>query len=244
MTVTTLMPDAGAPLLLHIGANALLFAHIAGGSVAIAAGYVAVTAKKGRRLHQLAGTTFFIAMLVMTGVAAATAPFLDAKWTNTTAAVFTFYLTVTGWMAIRRRPAEVGRFERVAVLVPLGIIAMAAVLGVVHAGSPRLSGFSTVFAFAAISALAAACDLGMIRQGGLAGPARLARHLWRMGAAFFVATGSFFIGQQRQFPEAWQGSPIWLIPAFAPLGFLAFWMVRVRLLPALRQRARTRPAAA
>ncbi len=241
MTVTTLMPDAGAPLLLHIGANALLFAHIAGGSVAIAAGYVAVTAKKGRRLHQVAGTTFFLAMLTMTGVAAVTAPFLDAKWTNTTAAVFTFYLTVTGWAAIRRRPGEVGRFERVAVAIPLGIIAMAAVLGVIYAGSPRLSGFSTVFGFAVICALAAAGDLGMIRRGGLIGPARIARHLWRMGAAFFVAAGSFFLGQQRQFPEAWQGHPIWLIPALTPLAFLAFWMIRVRVIPALRAR---RPRAA
>ncbi len=238
MTVTTLMPDAGAPLLLHIGANALLFAHIAGGSVAIAAGYVAVTAKKGGRLHRVAGTTFFLAMLTMTGVAALTAPFIDSKWTNTTAAVFTFYLTVTGWAAIRRRPGEVGRFERVAVAIPLGIIAMAAVLGVLYAGTSRLGGFSTVFLFAGLSTLAATCDLSVIRRGGLAGPARTARHLWRMGLAFFVATGSFFMGQQRQFPEAWQGHPIWLIPAFAPLAFLAFWMVRVRLLPWLRSRRR------
>lgn len=238
MTVTTLMPDAGAPLLLHIGANALLFAHIAGGSVAIAAGYVAVTAKKGRRLHQLAGTTFFIAMLTMAGVAAVTAPFLDAKWTNTTAAVFALYLTTTGWAAVRRPAGEVGRFERIAVAVPLGIIAMAAALAIAYAGSPRIGAFSTVFAFAAFCTLAAACDIAMIRQGGLRGPARTARHLWRMGAAFFVATGSFFLGQQRQFPEAWQGQPIWLVPALTPLAILAFWMVKVRLIPALRQRRR------
>lgn len=236
--MTTLMPAADAPLILRAGANALLFAHIAGGSAAIVAGYAAVVVKKGGKAHAIAGNTFFAAMLTMTGVAMVTAPFLEAAWTNTTAAIFTMYLVGTAWMAVKRRPGEVGRFERWVVAVPTGIILMALTQAVLQAGTPRMAGFTTVFAFGAICTLAAACDLSMIRRGGLAGPARTARHLWRMCASFFVATGSFFFGQAQVLPEAWRGSLPIAAVGLAPLGFLAFWMVRVRVLPALRRSRR------
>ena len=242
--MNTLMPDAGAPLLLHIGANALLFAHIAGGSIAIAAGYVAVTVKKGQKLHRAWGNAFFLAMVVMTGVAAVTAPFLEAAWTNTTAAIFTMYLVATGWLAVKRPAGQVGRLERLVMAVPAGIIVVALAQAVANAGTPRMAGFATVFAFAAVCALAIACDLGVIRKGGLVGPPRMARHLWRTCAAFFVATGSFFFGQADTLPEAWRGSPPIVVLGVTPLVVLAFWMVRVRVLPALRRRMRNRAAVA
>ena len=46
--------------------------------------------------------------------------------------------------------------------------------------------------------------------------------------AFFIATGSFFLGQQDVLPEAVRGSPLLFVPAFAPFGLMAFWLVRVR----------------
>lgn len=241
--MNNLMPGAGAPLILHVGANALLFAHIAGGSAAILAGYAAVAVRKGGKAHAVAGNAFFAAMLTMTGVAMVTAPFLEAAWTNTTAAVFTMYLVGTAWMAVKRRPGAVGRFERLVVAVPVGIALMALTQAILNAGTPRMAGFTSVFVFGAICVLAAACDLSMVRRGGLVGPARTARHLWRMCASFFVATGSFFFGQAQVLPEAWRGSPPIVILGAAPLGFLVFWMVRVRVLPALRRR-RARPAVA
>jgi hypothetical protein len=231
-----LLPGPDAPLALQIGAGALLFAHIAGGSVGIAAGYAAVAVRKGEKAHRMAGTAFFVGMLTMTGVAMVTAPFLEAAWTNTTAAIFTMYLVGTAWMAVKRRPGEIGRFERFAVAVPIGIALMALAQAVLTAGTPRAGGFSTVFLFGVLSTLAATCDLAMIRRGGLAGMARVTRHLWRMGVSFFVATGSFFLGQQRVMPESWQGSPILLIPALTPLVLLAYWLAKPYATRLLRRR--------
>ena len=44
----------------------------------------------------------------------------------------------------------------------------------------------------ALITLAIVGDLRVIRMGGLKGPRRLARHLWRMCFALFIAAASFF----------------------------------------------------
>src|SRR5438045_1662075 len=77
-------------------------------------------------------------------------------------------------------------------------------------------------------ALAAPADRRVIRSGGLTGPARIRRHLWRMCLAMFVGTGSLFIGQPKVFPEWLRGSPILWLLAFAPLAAMAFWLTRTR----------------
>ena len=229
-------PDA--PLLLRFAADAILFLHIAGGSVGIVSGFVAIAARKGARLHAIAGTTFFVAMLTMATIATAVSPVLDKdRWTNTTAGAFTLYLLATAWVAVRRRPGQVGRFEIVATAIPLGIIVMAACLAAHYVGRPTPEDFATVYVFAGLSALAATCDIVTIRRRGLVGPARIARHLWRMCAALIVATGSFFLGQQKFLPEPIRGTFIPMLPVFAVLALLIFWMVRVRLSRAFRPQA-------
>jgi hypothetical protein len=51
--------------------------------------------------------------------------------------------------------------------------------------------------------------------------------------AFFIATGSFFLGQQDVLPQAVRGSPILFVLAFAPFAVMAFWLVRLRFGKAL-----------
>ncbi|MBU1376395.1 MAG: hypothetical protein KKE02_14385 [Alphaproteobacteria bacterium] len=224
-----LQASPGAPAILHFGAAALLFLHIAGGSVGIVAGYVTIFARRGGWLHRRAGTVFFVAMLFMTVIAAGVAPFLNEdQWTNTTAAVFALYLVTTGWAAARRPAGELGLFERMAVLAPLGIAALGLAMISGLARSYPAEDFASVYIFAAVSALAAVCDLRMIRRGGIRGPGRIARHLWRMGAALFVATGSFFFGQQAFLPAPIRESVLPAVLGLAPLVLMAFWLVRTR----------------
>ena len=236
-----LVASPEAPLLIRSAATTILVLHIAGGTAGIASGFTAILARKGGRLHRTAGTVFFVAMLTMTVIAATVSPLLsENQWTNTTAGVFTLYLVITGWLAIRRRPGEVGRIETFAVIAPLGIAGMAVTLAILNTGKPGAGDFATVYAIAAVATLAAVCDLRMIRCGGIVGPARIARHLWRLTTALFVATGSFFMGQQKFLPEAIRGTIVPVIPVIAVLVLLAFWMMRTRLRwPTLR-----RPAAA
>jgi hypothetical protein len=178
----------------------------------------------------VAGTVFFVALLTMSGIATIVAPMLDAdQWVNTTMAVFTFYLTATAWATVQRRAGEVGRFERAAAVVPVGVVVVGLWLAWVAVQAGSAGANAPVFPFAVIAALAAVCDVRMIRRGGVSGPPRVARHLWRMTLALFVATGSFFLGQQKFLPEAMQGTFIPAVPVLGVVVLLAFWMLRVRL---------------
>jgi peptidoglycan/LPS O-acetylase OafA/YrhL len=157
------------------------------------------------------------------------APFLDeAQWTNTLAAVFTLYLVLTGWQAARRRDGQVGRLERWMVFMPVGVLAAiaAATLMGVGKGDPT---FGAIYGFAAFSLVALAGDLNLLRQGGLKGPSRTARHIWRISLALFVAAGSYFLGQPKFVPQILKDTGLNFVPPLAVLALLVFWLVRVRL---------------
>ncbi len=224
--------DPSAPLWLRALADTALGLHIGGASVGLVSGAVAVVAPKGGDLHRKAGSVFFVSMLTMAGIGAVVAPILPDIG-STIAGVFTVYLVTTGWAAVRRPAGFVGLFEIGAFLLAViaaltglafGLAAAGAPSGVID-GEPAMPGF----VLAALASLAAATDLKVILRGGVDGNARIARHLWRMCASFLIATISFFLGQQRVMPAFLHGSPWLLIPAFAPLVVMLFWLVRIRM---------------
>jgi hypothetical protein len=86
-----------------------------------------------------------------------------------------------------------------------------------------------LFALGGICLLAGLLDLKFIFRGKLSARQGVSRHVWRMCFAFFVATGSFFLGQQKIMPQAVRGSPILFVLAFAPIAPMVFWLVRVWL---------------
>ena len=99
--------------------------------------------------------------------------------------------------------------------------------------------------FAGLFVLAGLGDLRAVLRKRLTPAQRIARHLWRMCFAFFIATGSFFLGQQDVLPASVQGSPILFVLAFAPFAVMAFWLVRLRFAKGLRRLAlRVTPPAA
>lgn len=234
----TLQIGAESPWLVHAGAAIILYAHIAGGTVGIVAGAAALSVRKGRRLHAIAGNTFFVAMMVMAGIGALVAPFLisaqgDPKRFDSIIAFFTCYLVATSWVTIQRKAGTVGTFEKVAFAFAALLAGVAIFFGAKAAGDPDglVGGFPAqgYFVFGGLIALAAALDLKTILNGGVSGVPRIARHLWRMCLALFVATASFFFGQQDELPQAMRDSPLLLlILGFAPLVLMVFWLVRIR----------------
>lgn len=224
-----LSPDA--PALLRAAADTALFLHIGGGTVGMLAGTVAMVARKGERLHRFAGNVFFAAMLCMAGVGAIVSPLLPSA-PNTVAAILALYLIATAWLAAKRPDGPIGWQERILFLFPVGAIVAGIYFIIVAANSP--SGTiddappQAFYMFLVFGFLAAGSDLKVILRGSIAGAARIARHLWRMSTAFFLATGSFFLGQQEIMPGVVRGSTVLLVLAFAPLALLAFWMIRVR----------------
>nr|MEA2796969.1 hypothetical protein [Phenylobacterium sp.] len=223
-----LSPDA--PLLIRAVAATGLVLHIGGASVGMASGAVALIAPKGERLHRAAGNVFFVAMLTMSAVAAIVAPLLPDR-ISAVMGLLTFYLTATAWAVVRRPPGQVGRFEAgaglAALVIAAAFVALAVIGGRMPGGMLDDEPSQLGYVFAIVALIAAASDFRMIRRGGLSGAPRIARHLWRMCLALFIAWGSF-AGQPRAQPEALRGSPYLFLPALAVLALMVFWLVRTR----------------
>ena len=202
-----------------------MWVHIAGGIIALLAGTVAVVARKGGALHARAGTWFFGSMLVLGVTASILEPFRTPPG-SPIGGIMVCYFVATSWVAARRRDGTTGRFEIVACAAALGMAGLMFWSGVNGATTP--SGPGPVFALATICLLAGLLDLNAILRRKLTPKQRISRHLWRMCFAFFIATGSFFLGQQDALPAAVRGSPILFVLAFAPFAVMAFWLVRVR----------------
>ena len=236
-----LAPDA--PLAIRALAGAVLITHIGGASLGIVSGFVALLAAKGRRLHRAAGQVFFVSMLAMSAVGAIVSPMLHDRISGLMGA-FTFYLTLTAWTVVRRPADGLGRVERGAGFAALTIAVAALALGVLGTQQPKglLDGQPSELGFmlALIAGAAALVDFSVVRRAGLSGPPRIARHLWRMCAALFIAAGSA-VGQPKVvalLPKDIQHSALTLFaPALLVLALMVFWLIRVRV----PQRRRARP---
>ncbi|MES2444561.1 MAG: hypothetical protein V4574_17175 [Pseudomonadota bacterium] len=218
--------------------SGLLWVHIAGGLTALACGAVAVTVRKGGRVHALAGTGFFGSMLVL-GV---TAAILEPGRTppgSPLGGIMVCYFVATSWVTARRRDGTTGTFEVVACVAALGTGALMVWSALTGAATTPV-GPGPLLALGGICLLAGLLDLNAVLRARLTPVQRVSRHLWRMCFAFFFATGSFFIGQQGVMPAAVRGSPLLLVLGFAPLALMLFWLARVRL----GKRFRTIPAVA
>jgi cobalamin synthase len=62
----------------------------------------------------------------------------------------------------------------------------------------------------------------------------VARHLWRMCFALFVAALSFFIGQAKVIPKPIRIYPLLALPVPAVLVTMFYWLWRVRFRRSLR----------
>ena len=230
----------GAPLWMHLGAAALLYAHIGGGAVGLASGAVAIAAPKGRRIHRTAGTVFFVSMLITYAIGAGVAPFLDTgQRPNFVAGVMALYLLVTGWQTARGRvEVRAGTANYIGLAFALALVALGASFawmglqsetGTVDGSPPQ-----AFYLFMVVGTFAAAGELHVILRKSLRGAARTARHLWRMCFSMFIASGSLFFGQPQVFPQWFHDTmlPLWL--GFAPIIAMVVWLVLVRLPRRLR----------
>ncbi len=216
----------------------LVFIHICAATVSMLAGFMAIAFRKGSGLHHAAGTVFFGSMLVMSSSAAYLGAFHKPIMINVIAALLTFYLVCTAWVAARRRDGGTGMFDRVALLFVVIVGSGAVIYGFDVAQSPRgmRNGMPAAiyFMFGTVALLFAASDIRMLKRGGVAGMQRIARHLWRMCFALLITTLSFYPGQARQFPRWLRDTNVFFVPHILLIGAMIFWMYRVRVRKRLR----------
>ena len=230
----TLEAAPGDPAWMHLGANTLLWAHIAGGAIGMITGVVALASRKGQRVHRAAGSVFFLAMFVAYAIGAGVAPFLDTgQRPNVVAGILALYLLVSGAMAARRREVNAGAPEVIGLIIALSITAAGVIFMRMGAASPSgtVDGSppQAYFLFTIAGAFAAAGELHVLLRKQLSNTSRIARHLWRMCFSLFIASGSFFLGQQQVFPETLRDSVLLYAVALSPLPVMLFWLGKVRI---------------
>ena len=201
--------------------------HILAGGLAIVFGFIAMFAAKGGTVHRQLGLYFVYAMVVMALGGALMALKPEGSPTNVVAGLATFYFVTTALMTVRR-DHRLGPIDTFAAVAAVAIC----ILGIRAGMSGR--GESPSFVFAVIIFLAAVGDVRMIRAGGVRGPKRITRHLWRMCVAMVVASGSFFLGPPGRVPDIINIKALLPLPVILPLLVMAFWMWRLRVKKSLR----------
>jgi hypothetical protein len=201
--------------------------HVIGGAIGLVSGLLALFAFKGAGLHRKSGTVFAGAMLVMSISGAVIAVGRPAALMNIPAGLVTAYLVITSLLTVRPRSPWLRRAERGAMLAAFALALGSIVAALVSAGRGSNGFVFPLLLFAGLALSAGIGDRRMINAGGLQGPPRLKRHLWRMCTALFIAAGSFFLGPAGRIPEPLRLPPFRLIPLLV-LAVMVYWLWRLR----------------
>ncbi|HTA25826.1 MAG TPA: hypothetical protein VK763_20010 [Terriglobales bacterium] len=221
----------------------LLALHITAGTLGMLSGFVAAFLRKGSRRHGLAGNVFVVSMLTLsaTGVYLA---IMKSQPGNILGGTLTFYLVATAWMAARRRDGETSMFDWAALLVVLGVAACELTFGLEAAFSRTGLKYDyppgPYFFMGSIAVLAVTGDVRMLVRGGVSGTQRIARHLWRMCFALFIAAASIFLARQHLFPDLLRRTGVLVFLSVLPLLLMIFWLIRVRFKNAFKEKSMAR----
>jgi uncharacterized membrane protein len=207
----------------------LLPFHILAGVLALVFGYVALYATKGATLHRRSGMVFVYAMVTLSLSGA----LMDA-WkarsisVNVVAGLMTFYFVTTGLLTVRIRAQESLWIDRAAVafVLMVSVLAFVAGLDMMRRGRPETA---PSFIFGIVGLLAATGDIRVLRGRVMQGPRRIARHLWRMCFAMWVAAASFFWGPPRRIPEVIRIPALQAVAVLLPIVVMLYWLWRLRV---------------
>jgi hypothetical protein len=201
----------------------LLILHICAGILGFSSGVGAMLFKKGSPLHRAAGNVFAGSILFMCAAGAYMATFVHPVLINVLAAVLTFYWVCTGWLAATHLEHRRGAIEFLLLLVAIG-----AGLAGLSLGLRAASDAEPYVIFGSLALLSATLDV-RVWVRGVSGAHRIARHLWRMSAAFMVTTTSLFIGNPGNtlLPRFIFTTELALVPPILLLAAMIFWLIRV-----------------
>jgi uncharacterized membrane protein len=213
----------------------LLPIHIAAGGLAIILGAVALLVKKGGTIHRRSGLLFVYAMAVMGVSASILALRKGPTDPNVTGAFMTIYFVGTALTTVRPVTSWTRPFNIAMAAIAVGLTLFELALGVKAFNSPghSLKGVPFVMPFflAVVTTLSAVGDVRIMRLGMPRGGPRLARHLWRMCFALFIAAGSFFSIRARVakiLPAPFTTAPMRALPILLVFVAMFYWLWRIR----------------
>lgn len=153
--------------------------------------------------------------------------YMTEKWTDILSDIMAIYFISTGWMTLRANTAHSQLFIKaaftVAVLLVFTNVAAEVIMTMTGTWRPDVPA-GVGYVFATVLMIAAVGDFRLIRRGALNFKPRLARHLWRMCFALFIASASF-AGQVNIFPEPVKESGVLVVVAVFPLITMVIWLL-------------------
>lgn len=207
----------------------MILLHILGGLVGLTSGAVALSAPKGARLHRKSGMIFVYAMLVLS-VSGAVMAALKPERISVMAGMLTFYLVTTALLTVRRHEPGFNWMDASAMVFGLlvGLLSISFGMQGLNTATGNTDGYTPLgFIFGSVALLAALGDARILLARSISWAQRIARHLWRMCLALFIAAGSFFLGQADEFPEALRIMPLLCTPVLLLLLLMVYWLTRV-----------------
>jgi uncharacterized membrane protein len=203
--------------------------HIIAGLSAFISGAGALYVMKGGKLHRKSGMIFVFTMLFMSASGAVLA-IIKPDRISIIAGLLTFYLVTTALLTVRRPVQGFNWTDATAALFGLttGVIGFTFGFNALNSASGKLDSLPPhpAFLFGTIALLAVLGDVRMMRRS-IQGKRRIARHLWRMCFALWIAASSFFLGQAQVFPEPLRKFPLLVIPPLSVLIIMIYWLVRM-----------------
>ena len=210
----------------------ILILHICAGTLGMLSGFVAIFLRKGSRRHGLAGNVFVIAMMAL-AVSGTYMAILKSQPGNILGGTLTGYLVATAWISARRKnkESETGVFDWVALLVVFALALVELTFGIEAARDATGLKYGyppgPYFMMGTVAVIATVGDIRMLMRGGISGTQRVARHLWRMSFALFIAASSIFLARQQLFPVILQKTGALIFLSVLPLLLMIFWLARV-----------------
>jgi hypothetical protein len=224
----------------------ILLLHIATGTVGMLSGFVAIAFRKGSRRHGIAGNVFVVSMLMLSASGAYMA-LMKFQPGNILGGVLTFYLVATAWLTAGRENRGTGIFDWIALLVVFSVAAVTTIWGIEAATNSTRMKFGypagPYFFLGTVAVLSVIGDVRMLVGGGIVGVQRVARHLWRMCFAWFIASASIFLARQKIFPAFMRKTGTLFLLSFLPLILMVFWLIRIRFTKVYTQKVAVRHAA-
>lgn len=200
--------------------TSLLITHIATGCIALVVGLIPMFVQKGNQMHKRAGLIFVYCMITVAVTAlllCVLQPFKLMRLFLTGIAVFSFYLTITGWRATKQKNGQVTTFDRSLSYVTLTVSVAMIGYGVYLLVTNGASFFPIVLAFFGVLTLVFAQKDA--RQFGR--PVEkmhwFFQHLTRMGGAYIATfTAAIVTNIDRIAPAGsldWIATLLWIAPS-------------------------------
>nr|WP_298930263.1 hypothetical protein [uncultured Erythrobacter sp.] len=210
----------------------LVGTHVILGTIAVLAGAVALSMKKGGLSHIKGGQLFTLSMGASSLIGAILGLVkFEELYITFHGGVLGVTLIASSVLTLRSKSARLSGWALVVAVVNfLNFISLLGAGGyAMSLPEGMLAGFyaEDYFFLSMMAGVAAIGDFRMMLRKSFPYKNRIARHLWRMCLGFFIAAGSAFTGPgMKAFPVSVQESGILSLPELIIFILMLYWLVR------------------